>query len=762
MVTRRPWCTIAAVLALTALALSRIVDFTARPPALRVHVDASVERLLVGDESRPFYERMRLLFGSDDVLVVAVASDDLFAPATLHRVRSMERRIRRLDGVERVASLFSALDVRAEDGNLVILPFLEGVPEDAELLSEIRDRVLANPVYAGKLVSRDARVTALLVYLEEMTELEFMDAGLDAAIRTVVEEERGNTEVWISGERYMRAATSRLALADLARILPLSAGLLTLVAFASFRTLRGVLVPLATVGIANLWTVGTLAALGDSLNLLTLLVPPLVQTVGFAYVIYVVSEYYDQLRDQGAAAPAGGLGPAGEAVSQNGLALLLAVFTTVVGLIASSLSPISAVRQFGAFSLLGVVYAGVLAVTFAPALLCLGTQRAPASRRSSGGIEALAERVGRFDFRHRRAIVGVAIVVFAISLVGLTRVRVRMDIVSNLPPEHPVRRDFTAIIHSLDGAGGVSVAVQSEARDAFKEPSNLRELESLQRWLEEQPEVGGTTSLADFVRVLHRSVSGDPQAASIPDSRGLIAQMLFFGGSPEMSRFVSSSYNATQIAVGVRTVDSGELGRLVARVGDRLARLPAELDGQITGGQVLVSRTVNAISGAQGQSLALAFVVIYAALALVFRSWRVGLLALVPNALPIAFYFGVLGWSGISLNLVTGLVACLALGIAVDDTIHFFMRFRAQRPLHASAGEAAVASLRAVARPVTVTSTALCLSFLALTSAELRDPAQFGALSAATLGFAWLSDVFLTPVLAAASVPEHGGSRGAG
>jgi predicted RND superfamily exporter protein len=238
--------------------------------------------------------------------------------------------------------------------------------------------------------------------------------------------------------------------------------------------------------------------------------------------------------------------------------------------------------------------------------------------------------------------------------------------------------------------------------------------------------------------------------------------MLFFGGSPEMSRFVSSSYNATQIAVGVRTVDSGELGRLVARVGDRLARLPAELDGQITGGQVLVSRTVNAISGAQGQSLALAFVVIYAALALVFRSWRVGLLALVPNALPIAFYFGVLGWSGISLNLVTGLVACLALGIAVDDTIHFFMRFRAQRPLHASAGEAAVASLRAVARPVTVTSTALCLSFLALTSAELRDPAQFGALSAATLGFAWLSDVFLTPVLAAASVPEHGGSRGAG
>jgi hypothetical protein len=148
-------------------------------------------------------------------------------------------------------------------------------------------------------------------------------------------------------------------------------------------------------------------------------------------------------------------------------------------------------------------------------------------------------------------------------------------------------------------------------------------------------------------------------------------------------------------------------------------------------------------------SLALAFFIIYGVLCLLFMSFRVGLLALIPNILPVLVYFGTLGFTGVTLNTTTGLVACLVLGIAVDDTIHFLARFNTAAKRLADERKGVSEALWTVGRPVTYTSAALCLGFLAIATSDLANQREFGALAAFTLGFAWLVDVVFTPALAA-------------
>jgi hypothetical protein len=179
-----------------------------------------------------------------------------------------------------------------------------------------------------------------------------------------------------------------------------------------------------------------------------------------------------------------------------------------------------------------------------------------------------------------------------------------------------------------------------------------------------------------------------------------------------------------------------------------LADLPSHLAATVTGNTVLISRTMDAIALGQALSLGTAFLIIYAILVALFASFRVGFVALIPNALPVLIYFGILGWSGVTLNTTTGLVACLVLGIAVDDTIHLMAHFNAAAKRYADEGKGIVGAVRNVGRPVTYTTVALCLGFLCLLASSMNGQVEFGWLAALTLAVAWLVDVTFTPAIA--------------
>jgi predicted RND superfamily exporter protein len=731
---------------------TRIVDF--RTQTLRLTFDSSMESLLPEqDDARVFYDRVRRIFGSDETLLLALHREEgVFDAETLGAIERLTEQIEELDGVHHVVSLANAPLMRSADGDLEIAPLWEELPEDPARLAQLRDEALASPLLAGTFVSRDAKTAALLVYLLDISEAEFTALALDRQLQALAAEALPEADVWLAGGTHVRAETTRFVLSDVAVLIPVAVLLMAAIALLAFRSLRGVLVPLTTVGVAVFWTLAIAAEVTPTLNLVTIAVPNIILVIGFAYAVHVLNACSLALEEPEVLA--GELSAARRGLETVTLPTLLTGATTAAGFIALMTSPLEAIQQFALLSAIGVGCTMVAALTYTPALLALLPAPAPApagTRDEEGGgrVQRLLVALARFNVRHRTPILLGALAVAVVSALGIPQIRLNTSMIGNFSPDARVRRDFVAINESLGGAGQVQVVLELAERDGWKEPAHLAVLEELGAWLLEQPEVGHVMSLVDYVKLINRGFHDDrPEQYAIPESKVLVSQLLFFGGSDEVKRFVDSQYRVTAVAVRSRVIDSAEVSLLVERIESKLQELPEYVSGRVTGGSVLVARTNDDIAYGQATSLLSAFLIIYAILALLFTSFRVGMVALLPNALPVLIYFGILGWTGISLNAVTGLVACLVLGIAVDDTIHFFAHFNAASKRAGSEAEGAEEALIHVGRPVTYTSAALCLGFLVLVFSSLQNQVEFGGLAALTLACAWLVDMTFTPAIA--------------
>ncbi len=742
LLSRSPLAGLGLFLALTGAAAAQLWDFGARTPRLRV--ETAVDRILPDhDEERRFYDHFRERFGNDEVVLLALIADDVLTPENLERVRRITDRVAALPGVRRVVSVANALDVRASDDGIRVEPFLARMTRDRAALDALRERVFGNPVYAGSLVSRDARASVLLVYPLEMSETEFRKLGLDHEIARIADEERGEAEVVLGGAPSVKAATSRLILHDAVFSASVGLGITLLTGVVAFRSAWGALLALVCVALGQLWALGAMAFLGRPLNLVTAVVPPVVNAVGIAYGMHLVSEVEQVLRE-------GWSGRAAVWIALERVAspVLLCALTTVAGFLSLCTSNLAAIREFGLFCSVGTTACLAAALWFLPCLLAL---RPPsvAKRARPSRIPEWAARMARFDLRHRGWIFAGAGLLVLLAGVGVTRIEVSTSLVHNFATDHPLRVGFARMDRHLNGSNTLSVVIDTGRGDAFKTPESLRELERLQTWLATQPEVGHTTSIADYVRLIHRAFHGDdPAQLRIPDSERAIDQLFFFFWDEQLERFVDEGFSSASIEVRVHAMGSSGYAALVDRVTERLSELPAGYAGRVTGNTVLVVHAIDDIARGQALSLATGLLSIGALLVAYFRSLRVGLLALVPNVLPVLAYFGALGLFGVTLNPTTSLVACLVLGVAVDDTLHYLARFRAFVRNGLDPDEAVVEALRTVARPVALTTLVLCGQLLVLVTSELRHQVEFGALAAGTLLLAALHDVSLTPALA--------------
>jgi len=732
-----------AVLSLGAFAAS----FDPETRSLRLRIDPSADRLLPDDsEARVFYERVRSIFGTDETLLIALRSDDAFSRESLERVERLTQRLSRLEGVHHVLSVTNAVDVRSVDDDLEIAPFADPLPKDPSELAALRERVLSNPIYAGTLVSRDGRTAALVVYFADMTHQQYLESGLDTRIVALAEAERGDAELFVTGGPHIRSETARVLLREAITIPLLVLGALGVVLALSFRTLRGVWVPLATIALALLWSIAGITLLGYELNAVTALVPPLLTTLGLSYAVHVTTEADQESRARGT----GGAAPVADALARVALPVALTGGTTAIGFASLALSPLSAVREFGILSVLGVACTVLASLSFTPAVLALLPGPRGGRSETRDAFARMVERVARFDLSHRGPIFVAAGLVFALSLFGMRSVRVGSEQVSKFPADAPVRADFEAVNTQLGGANLLFVVLETDVPEGFMEPVNLEAIVALQRWLEAQPEVGVTTSLADYVALIYRGFNGnDPAFLRIPETKRTVSQLLLFGASEDLDGFVDGRFQTASVRVRAHVVDSDDVAALTRRIEGRLAELPGQLRASVTGTSVVFNRALTEIIRGQAMSVGAALLLIYAVLALMFVSLRIGLVALIPNVLPVAAYFGALGLFGVRLNPGTSLVAPMVLGIAVDDTIHYFARFIRDAKRLGDERRATTSALKAVGRPVTYTSIALCVGFLMLNASELRTQGELGNLAAFALAFAWATDFFLTPALCA-------------
>jgi len=744
----RPVLVLAVATVLALLALTRLFDFSTAQP--RLELDTGMSALWPQDgPRRATHARVRATFGDDDSLLVVWLGDELFTAERLAAYRDMTRTIAAVPGVIAVESLAAALDLTISDDTTVITPFLDTLPPDDDAALALRRRALANPLVRGLLVAPDGRGLMLAVRFA---------AGQDSAAleRAVADIERisaraaAGVENFVSGSLRIRLELGQILRQDLLTVMPLAMLATLAVAAIGFRNLRGTLLPLMANGMTTAMSLALFAVGGHALDFVTASLPPVIFVVGFAYAIHVVCAF-DRCYRVGAARRVAVI----EAVREVARPLALTALTTAIAFASLALSALASIRLFGLYAALGTLFAWLGAMTVVPAALVLlpGSPRMPRAIDRSAAIATwLAQQVQA----HRLAILGLAVLLATAALACSTRITVDTAVLRNFPVGSAVVSDFERIADVFAGPVPLEVVIEADRNEAFLEPETLRVLAEFGAWLAAEPGVGAVLAFTDYVALLHKAIA--PEQArdhALPSTARLARHALLLGGDREIGLFVDADYARTLVRVSTTVQSTAAVNAIATQIAARLQELPPGLRGEVTGTTYLTAHTVEAITRGQLRGLVLALGAIGLVIALVHRSPRIGLIALIPNALPILAYFGLLGLLPVTLNLTTSLVACAVFGIAIDDTVHFLARYTQDRDFPGAPNRALTATYVAVLRPVSLTTAALCAGFAALAAADLRAEAEFGLLAAATLSIAWLVDLTVTPALFRSLAPSH-------
>ncbi len=746
---------VALVSAVAALALVRL-----EPPGLRLQLDPSTEPLLpLGDPGRALYEQAVLEFGDDEIYAIAMESDDAFARESLETLSALHGQIAQLPGVRRVTSLADTVSFRydaAEDW-VEIGRLFNGVPESDAELAALRDRALADPLLRRTAVSKDGRTAGISIRFREMTDREFIASRLDEQIAALLDAAaRPGLSFYVAGRPHAKARVYHGMVRDLTVLIPLAVAMLAIVLVIATGSRRGVALPIANVLIATLWTFGAMALLARPLTILSTLLGPMLIAIGSVYGVHMLARYDEERAEPGDAAEV-----AARTLLHVRLPVAIAGTTTQIGFGALMLSDVPAVIELGGFSVLGVACVSFLSLVALPAALAL----LPPRREVSALPAALARLSERFAVELERSLAGLAaacvrrsgrvialaLVASCVAALAIPRIVIDTDYLSFFDEDAPVRRDFAAMNRLLSGAIPIYVVLSGNGAGSFREPEAMRALEALQERVARIPGVSHTLSMADTLRVMNRAVErDDPAEARIPDTRPAVMELLQMAPKDAMHRFTNVNHSRANLVVRTGEVGSAAIRRLTyalrAAVRDVL---PEGLEGAPAGNAILLARSADGIARSQGLAVGLAAGSIFVLISLLLGSVRLGLLAMVPNLLPVGVYFGLLGLGAAPLSLPTSLIGSMALGIAIDDTAHFLVRYRRERSAGRSPEEAARETAFRVGRPIAITSLMLSLGFLVITLSGFVTLREFGVLSATTMAVCLLTDLALLPALLA-------------
>jgi predicted RND superfamily exporter protein len=747
----------------TAVVVSLVATLLLGLAARHVRIEASMSSLLRADDPGvQFYDDVRTAFGSDDIAVVGVRADDIFAPATLTKIAHVTDQLAAINGVERVLSLTNTVDPAADVFNPP--PLLPSIPPSAADIAALKTKLAATPLYAQNLVAPDGHGAAINVVFRPMTDAQYVDLGIDERIAAILAEASGPEQFVYTGvSRITRSAVTQIR-RDLMRFTPVALACVLAVLWFAFRRVRAVVLPLVTVILAVIWTLGAMALIGIPVSLGTFMLPPLLLVVGSVQAMRVIAAYYEQVR-RGA-----GDNAVTQAVHEVWAPLLISTVTMAVGFGALAISGIVAVRDLGIMAVIGVLLQTISSLGYLPAALALWMQVASSNETApSPRVENLMVGLGEQAYKARGTVLTVAAVIAVVAAIGTWRIVVDSDFLGYFDPDSPVRRDHELINQQIVGSNPFYLIVEGGAPDTMRRWEVLRKIKDLQTFIGTLDGVSGSISLVDYLELLDKGLSKTGEDDILVDDKGHVIE----GGAPAQSFWensanlppvlnliaaspstfravVSPDFSRASIVVRSKVSGSREIESMLRQIREYVAQsFPADLRVVPTGSLVLITGTSSSMVFDQIKSVSLALLVIFAVMGLMLLSARIGLLAILPNVLAIDVFFGILGWGRLPLNLGTSLIATMALGMAVDSSVHYMWRL--SRELRGEPDQAAAIqrTLRAVGGPMLYITLALAAGFLAFVGSGFPPIRNFGVLTAITLATAFAANLVVLPALLA-------------
>lgn len=745
-------------------------------PALDdLEINTSPSTLILSDSpANLVHQKTRRIFGNDEVLLIGLTADTLLRPDTLSTIRQVTWDIEAIPGVRRVLSLTNTLDILERDGAIEISPL---IPESLEQLDlqQLRTRLRDNPLYEKELISPDLRTTSLLVFLQERSSRgEDQIFHLVARIRTAAAPLARLGHLFFGGVPEMETAGMRNMIRDLWVFTPITVVLVMVILTLNFHSRRGVSLPLLAIGLTLVCTLAAMVLGGYPLKPSTLVLPSLLIANGSAYTIHLLTHYYQCLLQAYDRTSSGARGLLSrqqyrEVLSQSldraHRPIATSAFTTMAGFAALIFNRIPAIRDLGIFAVLGVFLSYLFCMHLIPAILVYlpipPRNRIPGHERSHR--HTFFRKLGDFNLQHRGWIYSIAGLCAALGLGGAFQVQVRTDYLGHFRDSAPVVQATRNFEEHLSGLSSFSIVIESPDQTPLTDAATLGAVDRLQRKLQDLPGVDRTLSIVDSMKLLNQALhQNQPAFFRLPGRQDMLEEMLeLIESDPrELSRdFLSEDHTALRILVRSSLFESTRLQTLTDQVGQLAAPLlPPTAQLQTTGTLVLMNLTSDQLAREQVKSLLLSVTFIFTILIFLCRSFKVGLMCMIPAGLPVLMFFGLLGWSGLSLNVNTSVIAAIAIGIGVDNCIQYLVRFQRCRKDGLSPRAAARESLTRAGGPMSAAAAVVVLGFLVFGLSRFAPVSQFGLLSAFVMGFNLVTNLVLLPSLL---LVVHGGSRAA-
>jgi hypothetical protein len=698
-------------------------------------------------------------FGEEgSAIVLAIRDPALFKPENFNRWNRLSKQLDAFPEVDFVISTDNLKELvrDKESGTFELRPFIEKEPETREEIDSLTGHLFNDlPFYDQLLYNKESKTLRTVVYLDKdiintIVRRDFILNDLTHLVDSF-EDETG-LDVHVSGMPYIRTLNSQNIIDEIGIFIMAALGVTSLIFFFFFRSIRATFISICVVVIGVMWAFGILGLLRYEITVLTALIPPLIIVIGIPNCIFLINKYQQEVKKHGNQALS-----LQRVISKIGNATLMTNVTTACGFATFIITDSKLLTEFGivaSINIMGIFILSLLIIPIVYSFMALPKTK-HLKHLNKKWIDGFVNWMEQIVRERRIWVYGVSVTLLVISVIGIYQIELSGSPIEDMPKKAPFFRDIRFFEEEFDGIMPLEIVVDTEQKNGVLKPATLRRMEELDEVIADIPELSRPLSVVNLVKYSKQAFyNGLPKYYQLPTSQEntFIMDMAnrSKGNAGLLKNFVDSTGQVARITTFMRDVKTDRMEAIEARLLESISKIfPADrYSVYLTGKALLFLKGTKYLVKNLIMSLTLAIGLIALFMAYLFRSFRMIVISLIPNLLPLIITAGVMGFAGVPIKPSTILVFSVAFGISVDDTIHFLAKYRQELAANRWRIQKSVyAALRETGVSMFYTSIVLFFGFSVFVISSFGGTVALGALVSATLLFAMLANLLLLPSL---------------
>ena len=704
------------------------------------------------------YENFKQQFGLDgNVIFVAIQDTDLYTLDHFNSWYDLSNEVLEIVGIQEVVSVSRLYNLVRNDSlkKFQFLPIVSNKLKSQLELDSIKQIIYSLPFYDGRLFNKETDVNLMMITLDKEVLNSKARVGLVNEIKETIDKfgVKYDIDIKYSGLPYIRTVTSKKIQNELLLFVLLSLVITSILLFFLFRSGRAVLFAMLVVIIAVIWVLGTIVLFGYQITILTGILPPLLIVIGVENSIFLLNKYLNEYRLHGNKVKA-----LSRMISRIGNANLLTNATTAAGFAAFIITSNELLVEFGIIASVNILVTYLLSLFILPILFSYFP--VPKSKHlqhlDKGVISKIVTGVTNIILTRRTVIYIVTSIAFATAIFGITLLKTTGNIVDDISKKEKLYKDMIFLEKNFKGVMPLEITINTHKKNGILNLSILKKIERLQDTLATYPEFAKPLSVVEVVKSAKQAFyRGNEKMYSLPNNQEknfILSYVPDMGNSKKgiLNAFVDSNYQTTRVSVQMANIGTNDINRILTDIEPKIDSIfnPNKYDVNLTGTSVVFLKGTNYLVKNLFMSLLLAVLIITLLMALIFSSLRMILISLIPNIIPQILTAGMMGFFDIPIKPSTILIFSIALGISVDNTIHFLSRYRLQlRHNNWKIRPAVLAALIETGYSMVYSAIVLFFGFYIFTLSSFGGTEALGYLVSFTLVIALLSNLFVLPSL---------------